>query len=99
MLTTALWQVNKDMEASDFDNWFENLKPERCNGVEKHNRHVRLSEYMYFNEMLNDDHLHIVMEILVTGEFEELFTVTFFIVPHILLPLTPLVVPMLHHVN
>jgi hypothetical protein len=36
-LTTPLWQVNEDMDGGNFENWFENLKLENANGVEKLN--------------------------------------------------------------
>jgi hypothetical protein len=34
------------MEFDDFENWFENLKLERANGVEKLNAQIQLSQSM-----------------------------------------------------
>jgi hypothetical protein len=56
------------MDDSDFDNWFENLKLEGGNGVEQLNGRLRLSKY--FDEVLKDGHLHIIVEVPAAGEFE-----------------------------
>jgi hypothetical protein len=78
MLTTPLWQVDKDMDGGDFENWFENLKLERAHGAEKLNGRMLLSKY--FDEVLKDGHLHIIMEVPATGEFEQLVAVTSFLI-------------------
>jgi len=101
MLTTALWQVDKDMEGDDFDNWFENMKPERANnGVEKLNGRIPL--YKYFAEVTGNDRLHIIVEVPATGEFEQLVAVTSFLIDSpvsVCHSLCDLAVPVLHHVN
>jgi len=78
MLTTPLWQVDRDMGGGDFDNWFKNLKLERANGIEKLNGRVRL--FKYFDELLDDGNLHIIVEVPATGEFEQLVAVTAYLI-------------------
>ena len=78
MLTTPLWQVDRDMGGGDFDNWFKNLKLERANGVEKLNGWIPL--YKYFAEVPENDHLHIIVEVPATCEFEQLVAVTSFLI-------------------
>jgi hypothetical protein len=77
MLTTLLWQVDRDMEFDDFENWFENLKLERANGVEKLNARIRLSQY--FDEVL-EGNLHVIVEVPATGEFEQPLAVTAYLI-------------------
>jgi hypothetical protein len=55
------------MDGGDFENWFENLKLENANGVEKLNGRMLLSKY--FDEVLMDGHLYIIVEVPATCEF------------------------------
>jgi hypothetical protein len=66
--TTSLWQVDMRLDVDNFDNWFNNLKLERANGIEKLDG--RKSIYNYFTEVPNDEHLHIVAEVPAIGEFQ-----------------------------
>jgi hypothetical protein len=56
------------LDDDNFENWFNNLKLERANGVEKLNGRTPL--YKYFAELPNDEHLHIIVEVPGIGEFE-----------------------------
>jgi hypothetical protein len=56
------------LDDDNFENWFNNLRLERANGVEKLN--VRMPLHNYFDEVPNDGHLHIIVEVPANGEFE-----------------------------
>ena len=47
MLTTLHWQVDKEMYGGDFEHWFENMKLERANGVEKLNGWIPLYKHWF----------------------------------------------------